>query len=116
MPSTTMTATGTLDVDYPDAISRFYVGSTNSTYWASNPPGYWMCTRCDFEAMAVGVGQVHRWQFTFEFQYSVVGWNVGIVYIDPRTNEPPSDLVEGTGYKNIDWYGSVDFNYLFPNT
>lgn len=116
IPSTTMTATGQLVVDYPDAVSRYYVGSMNSSYWAGSAPHYWMCTRCDFEGKAVGFGQSHVWQFTFEFQHQYTGWPFQIWYTDPRTGRPPADLVPGTGIKDVDWYGEIDFNYLFPNT
>jgi len=116
VPSTTLTATGTLDVDYPDAVSRGYVGTTNLTYWAGDEPGYWMCTRCDFENLAAGYGQTKRWAFTFEFQHKIDGWAQKIWYTDPRTGEPAPDLVDGTGIKSFLWYGESDFNILFPNT
>ncbi len=116
IPATTLTATGQLFVDYPDAISRYYVGSMNATYWAGTEPGYWMCTGCNFEGLAVGIGQPHLWRFTFIFEHSYVGWPLQTWYVDPRTGDPPADLVPGVGVKDVFWYGEVDFNYLFPNT
>jgi len=66
--------------------------------------------------MAAGYGQTKQWAFTFEFQHKVDGWDEVIWYTDPRTGEPAPDLVEGTGIKTFDWYGTSDFNILFPNT
>ena len=115
VPSTTLTGTGAIDLEYPDTLSRAYVGATNSTYWAGVEPGYWLCTRCDFENMAAGYGQTKRWLFTFEFQHKIDGWAQRIWYTDPRTGEPAPDLIEGTGIKYFDWYPSINYNILFPN-
>jgi len=114
MPQTTLTATGQLQVAYPDFVSRIWTGSMNSTFWGGAEPGYWMCTRVDFSPLDVGWGRFRWWEFTFEFQMAITGWPVRIYFVDPTTGKPPTNLIPGVGYKIVDWYGEIDYNTLFP--
>lgn len=114
MPQTTLTATGQLQVAYPDYVSRYWVGAMNGTFWAGADPYYWMCTRVDFSPLDVGFGRFRYWEFTFEFQHRQTGWIPQIFYIDPRTGKPPINIVPNVGAKYIDWYSAIDYNYLFP--
>jgi len=113
MPQTTLTATGQLPVDYPDLLSELWVGSMNATPWAGSAAYRYLCTRCDFKGLDNGIGRQRRWLFTFEFQKKLTGWIPQTFFIDPRTNKPPRWLIPGVGYKDVDWYGLLDFHYLF---
>lgn len=114
IPQSTLTATGQLQVAWPDQVARVWAGSMNSTYWSGSPATYWMCTRVDFSGLDVGLGRLRWWEFTFEFQFSPAGWQPRVFFVDPRTGKPPSSLVPGLGYKFIDWYGLLDFTSIFP--
>lgn len=113
MPQTCLTATGQLTVDYPDLLSELWVGSMNATPWASAAATKYLCTRCDFKGLDVGFGRNRKWLFTFEFQKNLTGWMPQIYFSDKRTGRPPRWLVPGVGWRTVDWYGLLDFNYLF---
>lgn len=113
MPQTTLCATGQLPVDYPDLLSELWVGSMNATAWAGAAPFKYLCTRVDFKGLDNGIGRQRRWLFTFEFQKNLTGWIPQTWFIDKRTARPPRWLIPGVGYKSVDWYGLLDFNYLF---
>jgi len=116
IPQTTLTCVGRLPVDFPDEISRYWTGSYNSQFWAGSPAYTWLCTRCDFVGKDLALNRQHYWEFTWEFQHNPQTWIPIAIYTDPRSGKPPADLVYGTGYKEVEWYGLIDFNELFPNT
>lgn len=113
-PQATMQAVGQLQVAYPDYVSRLWTGSMNAAAWSGAGPYEWMCVGCDWDPLDVGYGRLRRWQFRFEFQHRPTGWTPQTWFIDSRTSKPPKDLVPGFGIKNVDWYGILDFNILFP--
>jgi hypothetical protein len=113
MPQTVLTATGQLTVDYPDLLSELWVGSMNATHWASTAPFKYLCTRCDFKGLDVGFGRNRKWLFTFEFQKNLNGWMPQIHFTDSRTGRPPRWLIPGIGWRSVDWYGALDYHYLF---
>lgn len=113
-PQTTLSAVGQLQVAYPDYVSRLWVGSMNATVWAGANPFEWMCTACDFKPLDVGYGRLRRWQFRFEFQHALTGWVPETFFIDQRTGKPPFGLIPGYGIRQVDWYGQLDYNVLFP--
>jgi len=116
LPRTTLTATGSLFVDYPTQISADWVGHMNSTFWAGWPPGYWLCTECNFTPRDLGIGRAHIWQFQWTFELDPLGWPVVAKIRDPNTGNVPDDVVLGTGIKEVTWYPSRNFNLFFPNT
>jgi hypothetical protein len=116
MPQTTLVAVGQLPIAWPSAFAEFWVGSMNETYWSGADPYKWICSRVDFRGLDNGFGRQRRWEFTMEFQKNRNTWIPQTFFVDPRTGKPPSDLVPGEGIKNVDWYGVVDYNYLFPVT
>lgn len=113
-PQTTMQAVGQLQVAFPDYVSRLWTGSMNSAAWSGASPYQWMCTACDWTPLDVGIGRLRRWQFRFEFQHAITGWIPQTWFIDSRTGKPPVNLVPGVGIRQVDWYGELDFNILFP--
>ena len=114
LPTTGLRAEGTLQRDYPWQISQEWVGSINSTAWATAPlSGQWMCTSVDFKPHDWNTSP-KTWLFTFEFSYKTGGWAPGVVFTDSRTGRPPSGLVSGVGFKTVSLYQFIDFNTLFP--
>lgn len=116
IPRTVLTASGSLYVDYPTQISSDWVWHMNSTFWAGQAPGYWLCTDCSFVPRDLGLGRAHLWQFTWTFELNPLGWPVVAKIIDPNTGNVPDDVVAGTGTKDVLWYPSKDFNVIFGNT
>jgi len=113
-PQSTLVATGMLRVAYPDHVSRLWTGSMNSAAWASAGPYEYLCTRVDWNPLDVGFGKQRKWMFRFEFQHDYTTWVPQVFFTDPRTNKPAKNLIPGLGMKQIDWYGLLDFNALFP--
>jgi len=116
VPHLTMTATGSLYVDYPNEIALEWINKVNSTYWAGAPPYYWMCTACNFRGRDIGFGRSHLWEFDWTFEFNPESWYVVAKIRDPQTGNVPDDVVEGVGTKLVDWYLFKDFNVLFGNT
>lgn len=116
VPHLTMTATGSLYVDYPNEIALDWINKVNSTFWAGAPPYYWLCTACNFRGRDVGLGRAHLWEFDWTFEFNPDSWYVTAKIHDPQTGTVPDDVVEGTGTKLVDWYVFKDFNSIFGNT
>lgn len=116
VPHLTMTATGSLYVDYPNEIALEWMNKVNSTFWAGAPPYYWLCTACNFVGRDTGLGRSHLWQFDWTFEYNPLSWAVVAKITDPITGRVPDDVVYGVGVKEVDWYVTKDFNILFGNT
>lgn len=115
-PHLTMTATGSLYVDYPNQIALDWINKVNSTYWAGAPPYYWLCTACNFRGRDVGLGRPHLWEFDWTFEFNPDSWYVVAKIIDPNTGRVPDDVIEGVGTKLVDWYLFKNFNTIFGNT
>lgn len=113
-PQLTLTATGQMQVFWPDYTARTWLGAMNSTFWAGGQPYQWLCTRVDFQPLDVGFGRLRWWEFTFEFQQSFTTWIPQIWFVDDRTQRPPEGLVPNVGIKLVDWYSAMDYNLLFP--
>lgn len=113
-PQSTLVATGMLRVAYPDHVSRLWTGAMNGAAWASANPYEYLCTRVDWTPLDVGFGKTRKWMFRFEFQHDYTTWVPQVFFTDPRTNKPAYNLIPGVGQKYVDWYGILDFNFLFP--
>lgn len=116
VPHLTMTATGSLYVDYPNEIALDWANKVNSTFWAGRPAYYWLCTGCNFRGRDIGLGRTHLWEFDWTFEYNPESWRVVARIIDPNKGTVPDDVVDGVGVKEVDWYLTKDFNTLFGNT
>lgn len=79
-------------------------------------PRHWMCTDVEFECAAVvspSNPACARYLFTFEFTENTDGWDPVVVFIDPKTNRPPADLVPGLGTHTSLQYPRRDFSKDF---
>jgi hypothetical protein len=116
VPHLTMTATGSLYVEYPNEIALTWLNKVNSTFWAGAPPYYWLCTACNFRGRDIGLGRAHLWEFDWTFEFNPESWIVVAKIRDPNTGTIPDDVVDGVGVKTVDWYQPYDFNIIFGNT
>lgn len=116
VPHLTMTATGSLFVNYPNEISLRWINKVNSTFWAGAPAGYWLCTACNFRGRDVGFARAHLWEFDWTFEFNPESWFVVAKIRDPQTGNVPDDVVDGVGVKSVDWYQPLNFNEIFGNT
>lgn len=114
LPSTTLQARGIMSVNNPLSISETWVGATNMFYWGNGAPGMWLCTKCDFVPHRLGQ-TTNLWDFTFEFQKNLEGWQPIVFFVDPQTSKPPSDLVVNVGVKQITWYNQYHYGLLFAS-
>lgn len=112
----TLTATGSLYVDYPNEVALDWTNKVNATFWAGAAPYYWKCAACNFRGRDTGLGRAHLWEFDWTFEYNPQSWAIVAKIRDPATGNVPDDVVDGTGIKSVDWYYTKDFNERFPNT
>lgn len=112
----TLTATGSLYVDYPNQIALDWTNKVNSTFWAGAPPYFWKCAQCNARGRDIGLGRAHLWEFDWVFEYHPQSWAIVAKIRDPQTGNVPDDVVNGVGIKTVDWYYTKDFNVLFGNT
>lgn len=97
--------------DAVSALAKDYVGKTNSLVWdfqASDGVREWLCTGITGISNDNGVTYV----ITYTFQYRADRWDQTVVYIDPNTGRPPTDLVLGRGKKLYAMQEQIDFNGL----
>lgn len=115
-PQAVITYKGIEQSDVPILLQQEYIGRTNSAFWNGGEANTWLCA--DITATARDLsrigGKPYEWDWNFSFQYDPAGWAPQAIYIDPQTNKPPTNLVDGVGIKNVITQPSVDFNVLFP--
>jgi len=95
----------------PGAKARSYVGTVNDGGWKFDPGSAartWLCTGIVGRSADGG----DSWQVTYSFQYNPDGWGARVIWMDPDTGRPPSDLVDGTGIKTYQIYEPKAFNGL----
>jgi len=97
-------------VQTPGDLVKEYNGSVNSENWNAGESGTWLASvtfdRYDLSATP------RKWKFNWEFQYEPTGWNPQVFFINKK-GRPPANLVEGKGWKTIEWYTAVDFGAKF---
>jgi hypothetical protein len=105
IPQETYTVRGIID----ESISRLrekMLGIVNSQPWRGRDERTWLCTAINGNVIST---DPLRSKVTIEFQYNSETWDPLVTYIDENTGRSPSDLVEGTGYKRIQYYAGDDF-------
>jgi len=113
-PETTMVVRKHITgADYLDVlvVSTSYVGKTNAAGWmvmGSPAENTWLCTGITGETSDAGL----TYMVTYSFHYRSDGWDSEIVFMDPNTGKPPSDVVEGVGIKTYQMYAQANFNNL----
>lgn len=88
-----------------------FEGTTNEAGWELEPDALrdqWLCTSIVGRSQDNG----RTYDVTYTFQYRRDTWNETVRFIDPGTGQPPSDLVSGTGYKDVFVYETANFNLL----
>jgi hypothetical protein len=107
-PQRVIRLTGRKITNRPWLVSTSIVGKLNNVAWYGAAAETWICSRVSYRAADV-TGATNVYYFTFEFTNNPDGWQPFVTFIDPRTGKPPTDLVAGTGYKQVDRYDVVDF-------
>lgn len=108
----------------PAAQAVAYVGKTNNAVHFGAPAGTLMCENIGFDND--GLGNV-AWRMQYEFRFNRRGWNPRVVWINPETGQPGTQLAKAPGFdagtvsnasdpqygrKVIDDYEQVSFDPL----
>lgn len=108
----------------PLAQQAAFVGRTNSTVTLGAAVGTMLCENCGFDND--GFGNV-AWRMQYEFRYDPRGWNTRVVWVNPETGKPGTQLQKAPGFdagtvsspsdasfgrKVVDDYQQVDFSTL----
>jgi hypothetical protein len=109
VPQKTLTVTGVKQTQAPWLIANNIIAKLNSTTFAQADARHWLCTLASWENMDPSTG-ANRYFMTFEFQHNPDSWDPTAVFNDENTNRPPANLVDGEGYKTIEYLDAVDFN------
>lgn len=91
----------------PADLSRDYVGKVNSVGWAVDGSAEARTWRCD-SIVGTSTDRGETFKVRREYSYDPDTFDQRVVYIDPDTGRPPSDVVEGTGAKKVQVYEEVD--------
>lgn len=105
-------------VSYDDAdyMAETFLGKVNSGTWRQDPgcaPRTWLCT--EMSSRSRNGGKTYTITASFEKNTSppAGNWDSTLVWIDPETGRPPSDVAEGNGQETFQMYQMVNFN-AFP--
>jgi hypothetical protein len=92
----------------PEILADTLVGRVNAFMWHWYPAGTVLCTAITGVSTDWGL----TWRVRYLFQFNWDAWVETVAYVDMVTGKPPSDLVAGTGIKDIDPYPVGNFNLL----
>jgi hypothetical protein len=108
-PQTTMSFRGIKTTSVPWLIQRYAIGAVNASPWSGGDGGQWLCTNVSFKVFDTAA---NRYEFSFEFQFNVDGWDPQVRFIDDVTGKPPINLVSRVGYLTVERYPRVDFESI----
>lgn len=93
-----------------DAIA--YVGKVNTSAWKGLDAGTVLCTGITGDSEDSGT----TYDCQYNFHYKAEGWKKKIIYTDPETGKPPSNIDaatnDGKSIKEIDIYDTAEFSGL----
>lgn len=108
----TLSFQGIKTTQAPWALAAALVSHVNTVpIWGADAR-YWLCTAVTWKLCDASNPQAMRYYMTFEFQFNEDSWDPVAVFIDERTGRPPKGLVEGTGYKVIQYQPDVDIEQV----
>lgn len=104
----------------PGNVAQAYVGKVNSQTWLSQPAGYWLMTGLQSRTSDSGLTTQMNYDFELAVQplkpdgtAKTIAHNPIAYWKDSATGEGrPGTQVEGTDWKEVLEYSSVDFNTL----
>lgn len=88
--------------------SRTFVGTVNDKPFINDPAKFWLCT--GIQGANIDGGK--NYNVVYEFQRNPDTWGTRIIVINSETGRPPTPLVEGEGFKDVEVYETTDFNQL----
>lgn len=99
-----------LNTSNPDGITDSYIGRVNSSSWRNGGPREWLCTNVEYELIDNSQSPP-LYNFTFTFERDDQTWDndTTAVFEDPATGNPPVDLIDGVGIKQIAYYPEKNF-------
>lgn len=120
------TQNGVVDIDFPIvefSLTRFekdfsvrraimYAGKINSGSFQGCGKHTVRCVGVDTTLEQYNEDGDLIVEASWRFQYHEHTWNPTVYWRDPKTGEPPEDLVDGKGKKQVQVYKDVDFNAL----
>jgi len=109
IPQKTLSYQGVKLTQSPWQVAAAVVGKVNDSTWLGTEARQWMCTACTWK-LCDDAPAKNRYFFTLEFQQNPDTWDPTVVFIDDRTSRPPAHLVEGKGYKTIQWHEETNFD------
>lgn len=101
---------------FPGDLTRNFTNKLNDGPWVLDTGAVartWHCVDISWEPEDMG-RTPPLYRFTASFSFNPDGFDPQVVYIDPETGRPPPGLVEGQGYKTIEWYEEADFDLILP--
>lgn len=121
MPRRELQFSWSAQADTPGQLVDAYVGKVNSDTWQNGSPRTWLCMSFNFGIANAATTPV-TYDFTANFRQKddgtvndsgePTGHDPQIIFIDPETGKPPSNLVAGEGYKTVVWYDEAVFGNL----
>lgn len=100
-PESNIQFQGVVTILNPVAYAYKFIAAINRFAWQSQPELTWLISEVSWEILRP---DTNLYKFGFEMQNNPDGWDPDIVYIDSRTNLPPSDVLRAT---TPDQYGIV---------
>ena len=100
--------------------AKQFTGKLNASYWdlVGDEAQTWMCTGIVGSSHDRGISYTVRYSFAYRAPFVLMdsggnptwhnGWKSQIVFIDPRTDQPPEDAEVSTAVI----YDTIDFNLL----
>jgi hypothetical protein len=120
MPMFTLSGNGNIATNHPLELSRSWLNTLNSDFWAGSGAGTWCCTKFDYSPLQMNPLDLQNpsrpplFKFQVEFTLNPVGWPIWASFIDPNTGQPPNGLIPGIGLVTPEWFAWRDFGEMFP--
>lgn len=108
-PHRNFTVQGYKNTAAPWLIEKGIINKVNNQLWLDGDRWEWMCTEVTWEAIDAN----NNYKMKLEFQHNPDTWQPTAVFNDQRNGRPPSDMVEGAGYRQIEYHEEIDFNNYF---
>ena len=100
---------------FPEQFN-FIKGSVNSSMWFGYASRFVKLQDVRPLKAVHSVGKPPRWTLRFTFECAQKLWDKTIYFVDPNTNETPSDVQLGYGVKTPIMHPQYDFNLLFDTS
>lgn len=111
IPQKTFAIQGIRKLQRPWIMANAIIGTINIGSFAGGNAHEWMCVGITWKIVDA-TPLANRYHMSFEFQHNPDTWNPSVVFIDPRSQLPPKDLVDGDGYKTVRVHKEASFETI----